>query len=132
MANSSFAAGIGSNPTTSTSFLSPTTTVTITDGQRIFVMAGKAFGSTAGNGASALDLAIGFRVSGSGATPTLVGTVSGNAVFKNERHVFTLSAIVSGLAAGTYEVGLAGVTSADEASNWNSNGAGSASVLVFN
>jgi hypothetical protein len=61
-----------------------------------------------------------------------VGTVSGNAVSKNDRHMFTLSAIVTGLAAGTYEVGLAGNASAAEVGNWNSNGAGSASVIVFN
>ena len=51
---------------------------------------------------------------------------------KNDRHMFTLSAIVTGLAAGTYEVGLAGNASAAEVGNWNSNGAGSASVIVFN
>ncbi|MCI0364016.1 MAG: hypothetical protein L0219_09065 [Phycisphaerales bacterium] len=118
---SAFINGSGNNPTATTQFVSSVATITVTAGQKVLVQADKAFGSTAAGGADSLDLWIGYRVAGSGAVPTTVGGgIFGLRVPQNTRFTFGMSAIISGLAPGTYEVGLAGRdTTSPE--NWNSN-----------
>jgi hypothetical protein len=126
-----YTSGYGADPDSTSKFLSPTVTVTITAGQKIFVTANKAFGSTAAGGAASLNLYIGYRVSGSGATPSPVGGgIYGNRVPQNTRIPMGLSAVISGLSAGSYEVGLTGTDNGD--GNWNSNEYGYVSVLVLN
>ena len=126
-----FTGGPGSNPSATTAFLSPTRFVAITSsGQRIYVSSNKALGSAAVGGAANLNLYIGYRVSGSGAVPTLVGGgCLGMRVPQNTRVMMGLSAIITGLAPGTYEVGLAG--SDNGLGNWNSNEWGYTTAFVF-
>lgn len=126
-----FVSGFGNNPSATTQFLTPYVTVTITAGQRIHVTANKAFGSTAAGGANSLDLYIGYRVAGSGGVPSLVGEgIFDNRVPQNTRITMGLSAVISGLPAGSYEVGMAGDD--DGNGNWNNNEWGYVSVLVLN
>lgn len=123
--------GYGADPTATTQFLSPAITVTITAGQKILVTANKAFGSTAAGGAASLALYIGYRVAGSGDTPEVVGGgIFGNRVPQNTRIPMGLSAVISGLAAGSYEVGMVGTDNGN--GNWNSNEWAYVSVLVLN
>lgn len=126
-----FANGSGNSPTAATQFLTPTVTVTVTAGQKIQVIANKAFGSTVAGGATNLDLYIGYRVAGSGDVPTLVGGgIFNNQVPQNTRITMGLSAIISGLAAGSYEVGMAGDD--DGNGNWNNNEWGYVTAVVLN
>lgn len=126
-----FVSGYGQDPSGATKFLTPTVTVTITAGQSIFVTAHKAFGSTAAGGAGNLNLFIGYRQAGSGATPSTVGSgIFGNRVPQNTRFTFGLSAVISGLAAGSYEVGMVGTDAGT--GNWNSNEYSYVTALVLN
>jgi hypothetical protein len=111
---------------TTTAFIGATVSVTITAGQKIFVSSHVALGAS-GAAASALNLAI-CRQSGG---ITIVGGESwGHTAAANQRHNFGLSAVITGLPAGTYIVGLCGYSS--NAANWNSNEYGYTSALVFN
>jgi hypothetical protein len=57
---------------------------------------------------------------GSTASPTNIGGgVFGNRVGANTRVTMGLSAVITGLAPGNYQVGLTGLSS--DAANWNSN-----------
>jgi hypothetical protein len=126
-----YTSGYGADPDATFKFLSPTVTVTITTGQKIFVTANKAFGSTAAGGADWLNLYIGYRVAGSGATPSGVGGgIFGNRVPQNTRIPMGLSAVIDWLSAGSYEVGMVGTDNGN--GNWNSNEYGYVSVLVLN
>lgn len=116
-----FASGPGLNPTSTNQFLAQTVTVTVnSSAQKILVTSHKALGSTAATGANNLSLYIGFRPAGNTASPSTVGGGTlGNRVTQNTRITMGLSAMITGLAPGDYEVGLMGVSS--EAANWNSN-----------
>jgi hypothetical protein len=118
---SSFSSSFGGSPTDTWDFVTSTPTVTITEpGQKIFVVSNKAFGSANAGGADDLDLAIGYRATGSSGAPNLIGGgVLNNQIQQNDRIVMGLSGIISGLAPGTYQVGLAAKST--DAANWNSN-----------
>jgi hypothetical protein len=126
-----FASGLGSSPATTNAFLAAPVTVTITGaGQRVLVTSHKAFGSTATGGATSLDLYIGFRLSSSLASPiTVGGGILGNRVAINTRITMGLSAVITGLAPGNYQVGLAG--SSANAVNWNSNEYSYTTAVVY-
>jgi hypothetical protein len=129
--SATFNSGSGATPSATTQFLSPTVTVTITAGQKIHVTANRAFGTTAAGGADNLDLYVGYRVAGSGDVPTEIGGGMLNMrVSQNTRIPMGISGVISGLAAGTYEVGMAGDD--DGNGNWNNNEWGYVSVLVLN
>lgn len=122
--------GSGTTPSATTTFLTSTRTVTINEGENIFVSATKAFGSTLAGGASSLDLYIGYRVNGSGDSPTLVGGGMLNMrVPQNTRVPMAVNAVITGLPAGTYDVGMAGDDDGD--GNWNSNEFGYVSAIVL-
>jgi hypothetical protein len=116
-----FASGFGSEPATTNRFLSATVTVTVNSlSQRILVTSNKAFGSFAATGADGLNLYIGYRTNGSPAEPQTVGTgIFGNRVAANTRVTMGLSAVITSIPPGTYEVGLVGSSAA--ATNWNFN-----------
>jgi len=123
--------GSGTFPLAATQFLSTTVTVTIAAGQSIHVTANQTFGSTFAGGAGSLDIFIGYRVAGSGVTPTTIGGGMFNiSVPQNTRMPFGVSAVITGLPAGTYEVGMAGDD--DGNGQWNNGEWGYVSVLVLN
>jgi len=122
--------GPGVFPLAATQFLSTTVTVTISSGQQIYVDANQTFGSTIAGGAGSLDLYVGYRVAGSGATPTLLGGGMFNiAVPQGFRMPFGISGVITGLPAGTYEVGMAGDD--DGNGNWDNGEWGYVSALVL-
>jgi len=70
-------------------------------------------------------------VAGSGATPSLLGGgIWNNQVPQNTRITMGISGVITGLAAGTYEVGMAGDD--DGNGNWNNNEYAYVSVIVLN
>jgi hypothetical protein len=125
--STSFASGYGADPTTTLQFLAASTSVSITAaGQSVFVTSDKALGSVAAGGATDLDLWICYQ-------PTAGALVQvGAAVFdlraaQNTRSMYGLSAVITGLAVGTYNVGLCGTSSS---LNWNSNEYSYTSAIV--
>ncbi len=125
-----YRSGPGTIPQSTTQFLSTILTITVDSGQRVYVSANQTFGTLSPSGAGNLDLYIGYRVAGSGAAPTLVGGGMLNiAVPQGMRMPFGISGVISGLPAGTYEVGMAGDDDGD--GNWNNNEWGYVSALIF-
>jgi hypothetical protein len=125
-----YTAGSGTAPTATTAFLSPTVGVTITAGQKIHVTATQTFGSTAVGGAASLDIHIGYRLMPSGTLTLVGGGMWDNRVPQNTRWPFTVSAVITGLPAGSYLVGMAGDD--DGNGNWNNMEWGYVSVIVLN
>jgi hypothetical protein len=120
--------GGGVTPSAALSFLGPTVSVTVGDGQRVYVSSNKALGSTVAGGATDLGLAICYRLAGTADIISVGGWSLGLRVPQNTRVPMGLTAVISGLEAGTYDVGLCGSTSS---ANWNSNEYGYTSALVF-
>ncbi len=116
---------------TTLDFIGPTVVVTVATGQRVFVTANKALGSTVVGGANGLNLYICYQstVSGSVVTPHGAGSF-GYTVDQNQRASFGLNDVVTGIVAGSYNVGLCG--SSPSAANWNSNEYGYVSAMVMN
>jgi len=107
-------------------FMAPTVDVTITSAsQSILVTSQRTLGSN--SGASGLTLYICHRTGGGPLTTSGTGA-QGLRVPALTRANFPMTAILTGLAPGTYTVGLCGF-STDV--NWLSNGSGSTSVVVF-
>ncbi len=124
-----FAAGFGANPSATTQFLAPPAVVTVGAGQAVQVTSNKAFGSTLSGGADSLDLFICHRPEGSTATPTTFGPgIFNNRVAEDTRVTMGISAVISGLPAGSHQVGMCG--DADTNANWNNNEFGYTSALV--
>lgn len=111
-------------------FLAPPATVTITLGQSILVTSQRALGTNGASGANALSLWICYRNSAGVLFQSGFGAV-GLSVPTNTRVNFPMTATLTGLAAGTYSVGLCGSAPSTWAS-WNSNDPnGSTTAVVF-
>ena len=124
-----FLSGFGSFPSPSLGFLSPTVQMTVTSGQRIFVVATKAFGSTSPGGGTSLDLFICYRNTIIGSPITPIGIGLGNmSVPQNSRIPMTLSADFAFTVSGAYTIGLCGSTPSP--SSWNSNDSGYISAIL--
>jgi hypothetical protein len=115
-----FNQGIGGNPSLTLGFIGATVSLSPTStSQKIHVTSTKALGSTAAGGATNLDLYICYQNT-VGGTITKVGSgLFTLQVAQNMRLPFTLSAVITNLAAGTYNVGLCG--SSTNSANWNNN-----------
>jgi hypothetical protein len=119
--------GFGNSPTATLAFLGPVVTVTVGANQKVSVVANKALGSTAAAGALDLDI---WMCSQLNADPLVQ---HGAAIFdlrvpQNTRVTFGLSWVFTGLAPGTYNFGLCGLSS--NFANWNSNEFGYTSALT--
>jgi hypothetical protein len=113
--------------TTTLGFISPGVNVTVAAGQKVYVSSNAAMGAL-GTAATGLRL---YICRAQGAVVTQVGDGSWDyTAAPNQRHSFGLSAVITGLPAGTYTVGLCG-TAATPA-NWSNNEYGYTSALVFN
>ena len=124
--------GYGTDPSNATTFLGPTTVITITaPGQKVLVTANRAFGSSAAGGASDLGIAIGYRIAGAATEPiTIGGWILGLRVPQNTRNSYGVSGIIEGLPPGDYEIGMAGSGNSGFA-NWNYNEYGYVTAIVF-
>jgi hypothetical protein len=123
--NSGSAQSIG----TQIAFLGPTATVNVAGpAQKVLVIANQALGTT-GNSAIGLNIWICYQ---SGSNPiTSVGPgVSNLAAVANTKSMYGLSSVITGVVAGTYQVGLCG--SAPLLSTWNFNDFGTVTAIVSN
>lgn len=110
-------------------FVGSTQVVTIKAGQMIEVTATLVLGSAAVGGATMDNISIGKRLIGSGISDNGLDNVVGLKAGQNMKLPLTLSTIFTGLAAGTYEIGMVYITST---SNWNNNGRSRLTVKVLN
>jgi hypothetical protein len=119
--------GSGFNPGSSLDVIGVTVTVTVNGRQAVAVTASKALGSIATRGGRLLELDICYRTPGG----SLVNTgqwVSGLRVPYETRAVFTLNDVIT-LPAGTYELGLCGLS--HDFSSWNDNGPGRTTAVIY-
>lgn len=130
--NGDSAGGLADAPVLgSIKFIAPTATVDVTSTtQRVLVNSMRIFGSTQTTGADGLYLAVcysnvadGMLWEGSSSLPNL-------RVPMNTRVTLGHTAILSGLPAGTYRVGLCGAVFAS-INKWNANGEGATTAIVF-
>lgn len=126
--SSAFTSGSGNTPTNATDFLAPTVSVTVAANQKVHVVSNKALGAAA-TAATGLNLYICYKL---GANPitTVGGGSLGHALPPNTRVLYEMNAVITGLAAGIYNVGLCGSSALP--ANWNNNEWGYTSALVFN
>lgn len=126
-----FGAGFSSVPSTATTFatiafVTGTAPVNVAAGQTVLVTSTAALGSTVG--ADSLQLYVCSKPTASTVLTSHGGGSFGLQVAANTRHHFTLSVAMTGLAAGSYEVGLCGY--ATTPANWNSTEWGSTTAVV--
>lgn len=103
-------------------FIGPTVQVTIAAGNTIHVHGVAALGSTIAGGATLDRLSACHQPSAGGAlVDNDADYLIGLRVAQNTRHTMAVSQRISGLAAGTYNVGLCYQATAAQAGGWNSN-----------
>jgi len=111
-------------------FIGATVNITVTSStQKILVMSSKALGSTIAGGASGLNIYIGYKL-GTGSVTSVGGGIFGLQVPQNSRYTFNVSGIITGLAPGTYTVGMVGIASVP--ANWNNNEYGYVTAVLMN
>ena len=109
----------GSAPTETTGFLAAPLTLMMNSAlQKVLVTSSKALGTNNFDGAQDLDVWICYQ-EGDGAVLTVGTGVFDLRAAANTRQLVSLSATLTGLAPGTYKVGLCGKSG--DATNWNSN-----------
>jgi hypothetical protein len=125
-----FGTGANAPLTTTQIFTGPTVNVVVAGAtQKVVVTAHQGFGSIAAGGADGLDLRICSRLGAAGPIVGIGSGIFGLRVAQNTRQVFGFSVMVSGLAPGTYTVGLCGLAAIP--ANWNSNEFGSVTAMVL-
>ena len=103
-------------------FLGPTVSVTIAAGNRIAVVGTAALGSTVAGGGTMSRFSACHQPSGGGALVDNDGDWFASVrVAQNTRVPMTASQRISGLAAGTYNVGLCYQMTAGQPAGWNTN-----------
>jgi len=111
-------------------FIGPTVDVTVATGQKVYMTANKALGSTVAGGASGLNLYACFRSTVAGSSIFIQGNaMAALQVAQNTRIPFGISWVYQSLAAGTYTVGMCGAAAVP--ANWNFNEYGYVSALVM-
>jgi len=132
--SSGHVSGLGTPPSDEWQFAqSNPLVVTVTEpGQRVYVTGTRAFGSFVEGGARELHYSIGHRPVGSTDPPHAMGAwMLSMRVPENTLLPFTNSAVISGLAAGEYEVGLVYRVEPSEVKNWFTFGRSFTTALVF-
>ena len=111
--------GLGSAPSDTTGFLAAPLSLTITSAlQKVLVNSSKALGTNNFEGAQDLDVWICYQ-EGDGAVLTVGAGVYDLRAAANTRQLVSLSATLTGLASGSYKVGLCGKST--DGDNRNSN-----------
>lgn len=114
--NAVFASGSTAAITTANAFISATVSLTLAAGDKVYVSSNAALGAGA-TAANSLNIYICYQ--GGGPVNTVGGGMFGLTSAANQRQTYGLSAVVSGLAAGTYAFGLCGAS--PNAANWTNN-----------
>jgi hypothetical protein len=132
-----FASGAVITPDATKKFVVPTVTVTVTStSQKVFINSHASFGRTGSSAAAGLDLFLGYRLSAAAdSTITLVG--SGLIDQKISTGAATLpagmTAVVTGLAPGTYVFGMCTrVDAGDAIGTWNANSNAYTTTILSN
>ena len=114
---------------TSLDFIGPTATVSVGSGERIFISASKALGTSKSSGAWDLKLYVCHRRTGT-TVPTTIGSGMAGLRVTQWIHIpFALSAATGALDPDSYEVGMCGFS--PQAETWNLNEYGYVTALVF-
>jgi hypothetical protein len=125
--------GLSAAPTTTPTigFIAvPLNVTTTASTQKIFAVSEAALGSTAAGGANTLRIWMCYRSTVAGSPIVSVGGgIYDLTVAQNQRHVFGINAVITGIAAGTYSVGLCG--SSVTPANWNNNEYSYTSAMVL-
>lgn len=124
--------GIGGSPggvNALTTFIGPTVNVVLAAGQRAHMLSNKALGSSATGGASELSIYACYQLFPAGALTRQGNGIFGLTVPTNQRQLYAINWVFSGLAAGTYTIGMCG--SSSNAASWNNNEWGYISAMVF-
>ena len=121
----------GNSPTATTQFLTPAVQVSVVAGQKVFVVANKAFGTLA-QPSNGLDLYPCYQRTEIFAAPlvTLGSGILNLASSPNSRHLYGISYVIAGLNTGTYNIGMCGDD--DGNGRWLNNDQGYVSVMVLN
>ena len=134
--SASYASGYPGDPTPTLAFLTTPVSVTVSGTtQKVHVVASRALGSAVSGGGTNLNLYTCWQ-QGAGAINALDG-VGGGGMWgltapQNQRHIFTVTGVLTGLAAGTYNVGMCGQTSTTPNVTWDNNEYGYTSAFVAN
>jgi hypothetical protein len=125
-------AGISTPPTLAPTigFIAVPVNVTTTAGQKIFAVSNAALGSTAAGGGTTLRIYMCTRSTVAGSPIVTFGPgIFDLTVPQNQRQLVDINAVITGLAAGTYSVGLCG--SSATPANWNNNEYSYTSAMVL-
>lgn len=111
-------------------FIGPTVNITVTSSsQKILVMVTKALGSNATGGANNLNIYIGYKL-GTNPIQTVGAGIFGLTAAQGQRLPINISGVITGLAPGTYAVGMVGASTAF--ANWNNNEYGYVTAVLMN
>jgi hypothetical protein len=99
--------------------MSPALPVNVTSGQAVLVNAQVTIGSTFAAGASGLRLWICYQPTGGSITTAHFGDWIDAQVVQNLLITYPIADTISGLATGSYTVGLCGQQNSSVANNWN-------------
>ena len=123
------AVGLGNSPTATTQFLTPGAQVSVAAGQKVHVVANKAFGTLA-SPSNGLDLYPCYQSTLFGSPIVTLGTgILNNAMPANSRITMGISHVITGLNSGTYNVGMCGDD--DGNGSWVNNDQGYVSAVVL-
>lgn len=123
------AVALGNSPTATTQFLTPAVQVSVAAGQKVHVVANKAFGTLA-SPSNGLDLYPCYQSTLFGSPIVTLGTgILNNAMPANSRITMGINHVIAGLNTGTYNVGMCGDD--DGNGNWLNNDQGYVSAVVL-
>jgi Collagen triple helix repeat (20 copies) len=123
------AVALGNSPTATTQFLTPGVQVSVAAGQKVHVVANKAFGTLA-SPSNGLDLYPCYQSTLFGSPIVTLGTgILNNAMPANSRITMGISHVITGLNSGTYNVGMCGDD--DGNGSWLNNDQGYVSAVVL-
>jgi len=120
-------AGTTAYPSNVLSFITPTITITLQAGQKVFLVATRALGGYAAANELGIYPAYQSTVAGSPIVNLSLG-MFGHQVPANTRINFSVNGVFENLPAGTYKFGMSGITSSP---NWTNSEWGYVSALVY-
>jgi len=122
------AVAFGNSPSATTQFLTPAVQVTVAAGQKIHLVANKAFGTLA-SPSNGLDLYPCYQSTLLGSPIVTIGSgIINNAMPANSRITMGINYVISGLNSGPYNFGMCGDD--DGNGNWLNNDQGYVSAVV--
>lgn len=128
------ARGSAAHPSLTMNFVSPTVTLAVAPGQRLHVLASRAFGSTTATGGLSLTLHACVRPTAP-ASPFVLDDptgIIGIRVAAGTRVLQTVDHVFDALPAGSYDVGMCGyIADPSRLTSWNDNGLGYVTAFVF-